>query len=181
TQATLIKELEEKGIGRPSTYASIIETILNKEYVQEDEQRRLRPTQLGMLVTDLLVGSFPDILNVEFTAGMEAVLDHIEDGQEDWRRAIERFYLPFSTALERAEKEMRAVKGMGNPTEFPCTGCAAGKRRIRGGRNGEFLACSNYPQCKSTRNFPRDEHGQIVPQKKKQILTDETCEKCGKP
>ncbi len=181
TQATLIKELEEKGIGRPSTYASIMETILNKEYVQEDEQRRLRPTQLGMLVTDLLVGSFPDILNVEFTAGMEAVLDHIEDGQEDWRRAIERFYLPFSTALERAEKEMRDVKGSGEPTDIPCTECADGKMTIRWGRNGEFLACSNYPQCKSTRNFTRDEHGQIIPQDKEQILTDETCEKCGKP
>ena len=181
TQATLIKELEEKGIGRPSTYASIIETILNKEYVQEDEQRRLRPTQLGMLVTDLLVGSFPDILNVEFTAGMEAVLDQIEDGQEDWHRAIERFYLPFSADLERAEKEMRDVKGTGEPTDIPCPECADGKMTIRWGRNGEFLACSNYPQCKSTRNFTRDEHGQIIPQDKEQILTDETCEKCGKP
>jgi DNA topoisomerase I len=181
TQATLIKELEEKGIGRPSTYASIMETILTKEYVQEDEQRRLRPTQLGMLITDLLVGSFPDILNVEFTAGMEAVLDHIEDGQEDWHRAIERFYLPFSAALERAEKEMRDVKGSGEPTDIPCTECTDGKMTIRWGRNGEFLACSNYPQCKSTRNFTRDERGQIIPQEKEQILTDETCEKCGKP
>ncbi|HEV8713625.1 MAG TPA: type I DNA topoisomerase [Candidatus Binatia bacterium] len=181
TQATLIKELEEKGIGRPSTYASIMETILNKEYVQEDEQRRLRPTQLGMLITDLLVGSFPDILNVEFTAGMEAVLDHIEDGQEDWHRAIERFYLPFSAAVERAEKEMRDVKGSGEPTDIPCPECTDGKMTIRWGRNGEFLACLNYPQCKSTRNFTRDERGQIIPQEKEQILTDETCEKCGKP
>jgi DNA topoisomerase I len=181
TQATLIKELEEKGIGRPSTYAAIMETILNKEYVQEDEQRRLRPTQLGMLVTDLLVGSFPDILNVEFTAGMEAVLDQIEDGQEDWRRAIERFYLPFSADLERADKEMRDVKGSGELTDIACTECADGKMTIRWGRNGEFLACSNYPQCKSTSNFTRDEHGQVVPQEKEQILTNETCEKCGKP
>jgi DNA topoisomerase-1 len=181
TQATLIKELEEKGIGRPSTYASIMETILNKEYVQEDEQRRLRPTQLGMLVTDLLVESFPDILNVEFTAGMEGVLDQIEDGQEDWRRAIERFYLPFSADLERAEKEMRDVKGSGEPTDIACSECADGKMTIRWGRNGEFLACSNYPQCKSTSNFTRDERGQVVPQEKEQVLTDEVCEKCGKP
>ena len=181
TQATLIKELEEKSIGRPSTYASIMETILNKEYVQEDEQRRLRPTQLGMLVNDLLVGSFPDVLNVEFTAGMEAVLDQIEDGQEDWRRAIERFYVPFSSDLERADKEMRDVKGSGEPTDIACTECADGKMTIRWGRNGEFLACSNYPQCKSTRNFTRDEHGQIIPQEKEQMLTDEMCEKCGKP
>ena len=181
TQATLIKELEEKGIGRPSTYASIMETILNKEYVQEDEQRRLRPTQLGMLVTDLLVESFPDILNVEFTAGMEEVLDQIEDGQEDWRRAIERFYRPFSADLERADKEMRDVRGTGEPTDIACTECADGKMTIRWGRNGEFLACSNYPQCKSTSNFTRDERGQIAPQEKEQVLTDEVCEKCGKP
>ncbi len=181
TQAMLIKELEEKGIGRPSTYASIMETILDKAYVQEDEQRRLRPTQLGMLITDLLVESFPDILNVEFTAGMEAVLDQIEDGQEDWRRAVERFYWPFSADLERAEKEMRDVKGTGESTDIPCAECADGKMMIRWGRNGEFLACSNYPQCKSTSNFTRDERGQVIPQKKEEALTEEICEKCGKP
>lgn len=181
TQATLIKELEEKGIGRPSTYASIMDTILGKEYVQEDEQRRLRPTQLGMLITDLLVGSFPDILNVEFTAGMESVLDQIEDGQEDWRKAIERFYQPFSADLERAEKEMRDVKGSGEPTGLACDVCGDGEMMIKWGRNGEFLACSKYPECKSTSNFVRDEQGKIVALEKEQVLTDETCEKCGKP
>jgi DNA topoisomerase I len=181
TQATLIKELEEKGIGRPSTYASIMGTIINKEYVTEDEQRRLRPTSLGMLITDLLVGSFPDILNAEFTAGMEEVLDKIEDGQEDWKKAMERFYTPFSADLERAEKEMRDVKGAGEPTGIACTKCADGKMLIRWGRNGEFLACSNYPECKSTSNFTRDGHGQVVPQAEDQEVTDETCEQCGKP
>jgi DNA topoisomerase-1 len=134
-----------------------------------------------MLVNDLLVESFPDVLNVEFTAGMEEVLDQIEDGQEDWRRAVERFYQPFSADLERADKEMRDVKGSGEPTDIACTECADGKMMIRWGRNGEFLACSNYPQCKSTSNFTRDEHGQVVPQKKEEVFTDETCEKCGKP
>lgn len=181
TQATLIKELEEEGIGRPSTYASIMDTILSKEYVQEDEQRRLRPTQLGMLITDLLVESFPDILNVEFTAGMESVLDQIEDGQEDWRKAIERFYTPFSSDLERAEKEMRDVKGSGEPTGLACDVCGDGEMMIKWGRNGEFLACSKYPECKSTRNFVRDDQGKIVALEKEQVLTDETCEKCGKP
>ncbi|MGH8007438.1 MAG: type I DNA topoisomerase, partial [Candidatus Binatia bacterium] len=181
TQATLIKELEEKGIGRPSTYASIMGTILNKEYVEEDEQRRLRPTALGMLVTDLLVESFPDVLNVEFTAGMEEVLDQIEDGQEDWQRAIERFYQRFSADLERAEKEMRDVKGSGEATDLACTECADGKMMIRWGRNGEFLACSNYPQCKSTSDFTRDDQGRVTPVEKEQALTDETCEQCGKP
>src|SRR5512135_3707444 len=90
SQATLIKELEEKGIGRPSTYATIMATILSKEYVSEDKSRRLRPTELGFLITDLLVDAFPDILNVEFTAGMEDVLDKIEDGQEKWVAAMRR-------------------------------------------------------------------------------------------
>jgi len=181
TQATLIKELEEKGIGRPSTYASIMGTIINKEYVNEDAQRRLRPTSLGMLITDLLVGSFPDILNTEFTAGMEEVLDKIEDGQEDWKKALERFYTPFSADLERAEKEMRDVKGAGEPTDIACPKCTDGKMQIRWGRNGEFLACANYPECKSTSNFIRDEQGQVVLQKEELEATDETCEKCGKP
>ena len=181
TQAALIKELEDKGIGRPSTYASIMGTILNKEYVVEDEQRRLRPTDLGMLITDLLVGSFPDILNAEFTAGMEAVLDRIEEGREDWRRAIERFYTPFASDLAKAEKEMRDVKGDGEPTPIACEECADGKMAVRWGRNGEFLACSNYPQCKSTRNFTRNDKGEIVMQEKEDVLTDETCEKCGRP
>lgn len=181
TQATLIKELEEKGIGRPSTYASIMDTILSKEYVQEDEQRRLRPTQLGMLINDLLVESFPDILNVEFTAGMEGVLDQIEDGQEDWRKAMARFYAPFSADLVRADKEMRDVKGSGEATGLACDLCGDGEMMIKWGRNGEFLACSKYPECRSTRNFTRDEQGKIIALEKEQILTEETCEKCGKP
>ena len=181
TQATLIKELEEKGIGRPSTYASIMGTIINKDYVEEDEQRRLRPTSLGMLVTDLLVESFPDILNAEFTAGMEEVLDKIEDGQEDWKKAMERFYQPFSADLERAEKEMRDVKGTGEPTDIACPKCENGKMTIRWGRNGEFLACSNYPECKSTSNFTRDDQGNVTPQKEEEEATNEVCEKCGKP
>ena len=181
TQATLIKELEDKSIGRPSTYASIMGTILNKEYVVEDEQRRLRPTDLGMLITDLLVGSFPDILNAEFTADMEAVLDRIEEGREDWRDAIKRFYIPFASDLAKAEKEMRDVKGEGEPTTIACGECEDGKMAVRWGRNGEFLACSNYPECKSTRNFTRDDKGEIVMQEKEDVLTDETCEKCGRP
>ncbi len=181
TQATLIKELEEDGIGRPSTYASIMSTILNKEYVSEDEQRRLRPTDLGMLVTELLVESFPGILNAEFTAGMEQILDNIEEGNEHWQQAIARFYQPFSASLERAEKEMRDVKGAGTPTDLACNECANGKLVIKWGRNGEFLACTSYPDCTATRNFSRDEQGRIVPQDAAETQTDETCEECGRP
>ncbi len=180
TQATLIKELEEDGIGRPSTYAAIMSTILNKEYVYEDEQRRLRPTDLGMLVTELLVESFPDILNAEFTAGMEEILDKIEEGKENWQQAMERFYVPFSTRLEKAAKEMRDV-GAGTTTDLACQECADGKMIIKWGRNGEFLACTNYPDCTATRNFSRNEQGDIVPQALPETLTDETCEECGRP
>ncbi len=178
TQATLIKELEEKGIGRPSTYASIMGTILNKEYVVEDEQKRLRPTELGGLVTDLLVESFPDVLNVEFTAGMEDELDLIEEGKEPYVAALRRFWTPFAKDLERAQVEMRDVKREERPTDLVCERC--GKPMIiKWGRRGEFLACSGYPECRNTTNFTRDEDGTIKPAEPE--VTDETCEKCGRP
>ncbi|TMA47089.1 MAG: type I DNA topoisomerase, partial [Deltaproteobacteria bacterium] len=178
TQATLIKELEEDGIGRPSTYASIVGTILNREYVVEDEQKRLRPTELGFLVTDLLVESFPDVLNVEFTAGMEGQLDAIEEGREHWVAAMRRFWEPFSRDLEKADVEMRDVKREERPTDLACEKC--GKPMvIKWGRRGEFLACSGYPECKNTKNFTREEDGTIRPAEVE--TTDEVCEKCGRP
>jgi len=178
SQATLIKELEEKGIGRPSTYASIMGTILNKEYVVEDKSRRLRPTELGFLVTELLVDAFPDILNVEFTAGMEDELDKIEDGTEKWLAAMRRFYDPFARDLEHAEERMRDVKRGGQPTDIPCATCGA-MMVIKWGRGGEFLACPNYPECKNTKNFTRDAEGNIKIQEAE--VVDEKCENCGRP
>jgi DNA topoisomerase-1 len=178
SQATLIKELEEQGIGRPSTYAAIMSTILAKEYVAEDRQRRLRPTELGFLVTDLLVQAFPDILNVEFTAGMENVLDEIEDGKQNWVAAIRRFYQPFARDLEHAAEHMRDVKRQGQPTEIPCAKCGA-HMVVKWGRSGEFLACSRYPECKSTANFERDGDGviRLAPEE----TTSEVCDQCGRP
>ena len=178
TQATLIKELEEQGIGRPSTYASIMGTILNKEYVMEDEQRRLKPTELGFLVTDLLVESFPDVLNVEFTAGMEEELDRIEEGQENWVQTMRRFWGPFAKDLEKAEVEMRDVKREERPTDLVCEKCGQ-PMIIKWGRRGEFLACRGYPDCKNTMNFTRDEEGRIRPVEPER--TDRICEKCGRP
>jgi DNA topoisomerase I len=178
TQATLIKALEELGIGRPSTYATIMGTILNREYVVEDDQRRLRPTELGFLVTDLLVEAFPDVLNVEFTAGMEEELDAIEEGRENWVSTMRRFWEPFAKDLERAEVEMRDVKREERPTEFACEKCGQ-PMVIKWGRRGEFLACRGYPECKNTRNFTRDEQGNIRPVEPE--TTDEKCEKCGRP
>jgi len=178
TQATLIKELEEKGIGRPSTYAAIMGTILNKEYVQQDEQRRMQPTELGVLVTDLLVESFPDVLNVEFTAGMEDDLDRIEAGSERWVDTMRRFWDPFSKDLARAEVEMRDVKRQETPTDLSCEKCGKGMV-IKWGRRGEFLACSGYPDCRNTTNFERLEDGTIKPAEPE--VTDETCDQCGRP
>jgi DNA topoisomerase I len=178
TQASLIKELDERGIGRPSTYAAIISNILDREYVVQSESRSLAPTDLGFLVTDLLVESFPDILNVEFTAGMEDELDKIEDGKEKWTRAMKRFYTPFSRDLKKAEKEMRDVKRQEVPTDIACDKCGA-MMVIKWGRNGEFLACPQYPECKNTKNFKRSETGEI------EIVADEevseNCEQCGRP
>jgi len=177
TQASLIRALEENGIGRPSTYASIMSTVLNKEYVREDKDKRLRPTPLGRLVTDLLVGSFPDILNVEFTAGMEEILDRIEAGDEHWVEAVRRFYVPFRKDLERAEIEMPTVKGEGQKTDIVCDKCAA-PMVIKWGRQGEFLACSKYPECKNTKNFSIDDDGAIKIEEAE--VHEEPCPKCGR-
>ena len=178
SQASLIKELEEKGIGRPSTYATIVGTILNREYVHEDPQRRLRPTRLGLLVTDLLVGSFPDILNVEFTAGMEDELDKIEEGSEHWVTAIRRFYKPFEKDLKEAEKKMPSVKGEGQKTDLVCDKCGS-PMVIKWGRNGEFLACSAYPECENTKNFTYAEDSSIKIDEP--VTPKEPCPKCGRP
>jgi DNA topoisomerase-1 len=177
TQASLIKELDENGIGRPSTYAAIISNILDREYVSQNESRQLMPTDLGFLVTDLLVESFPDILNVEFTASMEDQLDKIEDGKEKWTKTMKRFYTPFERDLKKAEKEMRDVKRQEVPTDIDCDKCGA-KMVIKWGRNGEFLACPQYPECKTTKNFKRDEAGKIEIAVEEEV--NQACEQCGR-
>lgn len=179
TEATLVKELEEKGIGRPSTYAAIISNIQDREYVTL-ERKTFYPTELGMLVTDLLVASFPDIMNIEFTAKMENTLDEIEDGRERWIHAMKQFYGPFKTALDAARETMRDVKREEIPTDVVCDKCGA-NMVIKWGKMGEFLACPNYPECKNTSNFRRDESGKVVPVEEEVELTSENCPKCGKP
>ncbi len=181
TQATLIKELEENGIGRPSTYAAIMSSILNREYVDEDESKRLRPTSLGRIVNDLLVAAFPDIVEAGFTAHMEEELDQVEEGKENWVTTLKRFYSPFKKRLGEARKKMPQVKGKGIPTGLKCE-LDGGEMVIKFGRNGEFLACSNYPECGNTKEFARDDQGNIVIKESASApATDEVCEKCGKP
>ena len=129
-------------------------------------------------MTDLLVECFPDILNVEFTAGMENILDRIEDGKEDWLKTLKHFYASFSEDLKRAESEMRDVKREEIPTEIPCGKCGS-MMVVKWGRNGEFLACPRYPECKNTKNFVRGENGELRVDEEKQ--TQEICVKCGRP
>ena len=181
TQATLIKELEDKGIGRPSTYAAIMTSILNREYVEQDESKRLRPTTLGRTVSDLLVQSFPDIIEVGFTAQMEEDLDKVEEGQENWVKTLKRFYGPFEKRLGEAKKKMPVIKRKGLPTGLKCD-ADGGELVIKWGRNGEFLACSNYPKCTNTKEFTRDDQGGIhIKEPTALPPTDQICDKCGKP
>jgi DNA topoisomerase-1 len=177
SEALLVKTLEEKGIGRPSTYAAIISTIQDRHYVQKVENK-FRPTELGVLVSDLLVNHFPVVMDVAFTARMEEELDKIEEGQMRWVEAVKDFYKPFNESLEKAHAEMKDFKSEQTPTDITCEKC--GKPMvIKWGRNGQFLACSGYPDCKNTKPFVRKENGEVeaVPEE----TTDETCPKCGSP
>jgi DNA topoisomerase-1 len=180
TEATLVKALEENGVGRPSTYASIISTILDKDYVMQ-QQRKFVPTDLGKLVNDLLVNHFPRIMDIEFTASMEEHLDKVEEGKSNWVKLLDGFYGPFEKTLTAARQEMKSIKKQGIPTGIPCKLCD-GKLVIKWGKTGEFLACENYPTCKFTQNFKKDENGTIIPvEKEEPVESDEKCEKCGRP
>ncbi len=177
SEASLVKELEERGIGRPSTYAAIMSTIVDRGYVEKKEAR-FWPTELGILVNGLLVVSFPEIVSSDFTAKMEADLDHVEDGTADWRKLLGTFYAPFKLELEKAETEMRDVKREEIATAWVCEKC--GKPMvIKWGRNGSFLACQGYPECRNTMEVVKNLDGtwdKVPPQ-----TTDEVCETCGAP
>ncbi|MFN0104189.1 MAG: type I DNA topoisomerase [Bryobacteraceae bacterium] len=174
TEATLVKELEAKGVGRPSTYASILSTIQEREYVKKDGGK-FGPTELGTVVTDLLLESFGDIFDVLYTARLEEELDEIEDGKMDWRVAMGEFYEKFSADLERAAVQMTDIKRMEKPTDFICDKC--GKAMvIKWGRHGSFIACTGYPECTSTRELPTTATDDLGEQGE-----DEYCPNCGRP
>ncbi len=151
SEASLVKELEENGIGRPSTYASIIATIEARDYMEKREGK-LYPTELGFLVTDLLVEHFQDIMNVEYTAAMEAELDEIEEGKDNLLNTLNQFWKKFEKDLKKASKEMKDVKAMEEKTDEVCDKCGS-PMVIKWGRYGRFLACSGYPECKNTRQL----------------------------
>ncbi|MBB6216466.1 DNA topoisomerase-1 [Anaerosolibacter carboniphilus] len=151
TEATLVKELEEKGIGRPSTYAPIITTILSRGYV-EKENKALKPTELGLIVTELLEEYFSDVVDQDFTAELEIKLDEVEAGRLDWIRVIDDFYKPFSVVLKHAEEEIEKIELVEEATDEICEEC--GKHMVvKYGKFGKFLACSGYPECEHTRPF----------------------------
>ncbi len=177
-EATLVKELESDGVGRPSTYASILSTILEREYVKK-EGGKFTPTELGMVVTDLLLESFEDLFAVSYTARMEEELDEIEEGKIEWRTAMAEFYDRFQKDLEHAERHMTDIKRMEKPTDLICDKC--GKPMvIKWGRHGSFIACTGYPDCTNTRELTVD-----LPDVDKADLTEqdaeEYCENCGRP
>ena len=180
SEASLIKELEENGIGRPSTYAAILSTIRGKGYV-DLLKGYFRPNELGFIVNDLLIESFPDIFDVDYTAKMENDLDRVESADIDSIEVLTRFYDPFKKELDLATKNMLNVKGVGLSTELVCPKCNK-KLHVKFGRNGLFLACSGYPDCAYTGNYVRDEKGKIHPvEPVADQVSDEICEKCKKP
>jgi len=179
-EATLVKKLEADGVGRPSTYASILSTIQDREYVTKEGGKFL-PTELGMVVTDLLLENFDDLFDVKYTARMEEELDEIEEGKLEWRAAMADFYNRFQKNLEHAARNMTDIKRMEKPTDFICEKC--GKPMvIKWGKHGSFIACTGYPECTNTRELTVDlpdvdkESGPLGEQDEQ-----EYCENCGRP
>lgn len=149
TEASLVKALEEKGIGRPSTYSPTITTILERRYI-EKEQKQLMPTELGKIVNKLLVENFPNIIDVEFTAKIEEEFDAVAEGKENWKQILREFYPPFKEQLDKAEKELEHVTIADEVTDIPCEKCGR-MMVIKYGRYGKFLACPGYPECKNAK------------------------------
>src|SRR5262244_1293271 len=177
TEASLVKTLEEKGIGRPSTYATILTTIQDREYVTKD-QGKFRPTELGTVVTEMLVKHFEDIFDIQYTARMEEELDEVEEGKMTWVEALEEFYKKFAKDLKRASKNMENLKKQEIPTDEVCEKCGS-PMVIKWGQFGRFMACSAYPECKNTKEIASDEtpkEGEAPAESE-----PEPCENCGRP
>lgn len=181
TESSLVKDLEEKGIGRPSTYAAILSTIQDRGYVKK-EKNRLWPTLLGRSVNDLLIEGFPEIMDVQFTAEMEDKLDKVEEGDVNWVELLDGFYGDFAKRLDKADENLKSLKREGVPTDIECSECGA-QMIVKWGRRGEFLSCSRYPECKNAKPFIYDENGKIKIKEKvvPEIREDVVCDNCGRP
>lgn len=178
SEATLVKDLEEKGIGRPSTYAAIISTLLDREYVRL-EDKRLAPTDLGRVVCDQLVSHFQRLMDANFTAKMEESLDKVAEGDENWAHLLSEFAAEFNPTLDAASKNMASVK-KGVPTELQCPRCSR-PLAIKFGKSGDFLGCTGYPECSFTSNFSRDDQGRVSIAEKEAPKYEKIgeCPKCG--
>lgn len=176
SEATLVKELEENGIGRPSTYASIIANVQDRGYVEKIENR-FRPTELGDVVCRMLIKSFPDVMDVEFTAKLEARLDEIEEGEIQGKSILKVFWKDFEKTLATAQEEMKNLRKQEIPTGIKCRKCKEGEYHIKWGRNGQFFACSKYPECNSTEDFKKSLAG-VLEIIEKEYAKDK-CPKCG--
>jgi len=163
SEAALVKALEDNGIGRPSTYSTIVETIQARGYVTQQE-RRFMPTEIGTAVNDLLVDHFPKILNLKFTAQMEGDLDRVAEGHEDWVALLRRFYGPFEAELQEAEKRLPRLELRDEPTDEICPNCGR-PMVIKTGRFGRFISCTGYPECKTAKPIVKE--------------TGVACPKCG--
>src|SRR5438445_9906507 len=181
TEASLVKALEEKGIGRPSTYASILTTIQDREYVTKD-QGKFRPTELGAVVTEMLVKHFEDIFDLQYTARMEEELDEVEEGKMTWVEALGEFYKKFEKDLKKASKNMENLKRQEIPTDEKCEKCGS-PMVIKWGQFGRFMACSAYPDCKNTKEITTDEAPKEGGDAEGASAENEPepCENCGKP
>ena len=176
SEATLVKALEEKGIGRPSTYAQILSVITSRDYVNKEEKRFV-PTETGEVVTELLVLHFGGIFAYDYTAKLEQGLDEIESGKEDWVHTLKEFYKGFSKELQQARKNMKNLKKEETPAGVKCDKCGA-EMVIRWGRFGRFVACSKYPECKNTREVTQEGSSD---KENQGGIEQKPCEKCGKP
>ncbi len=177
TEASLVKKLESEGIGRPSTYAPTISTIIQRGYIEKKQDKKLYPMEIGIIVNDFLVEHFPDIVDYQFTAHMEEKLDDIAEGEHEWQPLIKEFYEPFEKSIESKKKTIKKTDVIHEETDEKCELCG-NPMVVKLGKNGKFLSCSTYPKCKNARPLKEDLEKEQELQKE---FKDEKCDKCGSP